>query len=181
MKKIKLFIGIAGKISSGKSTIAHFIADTYAMPYTSSGEYLKQYCLLNGLSVERKTLQDLGQKFVDEDPKVFFQNIVFSQGEQDYIVFDSIRHTAGIDFIKEISDKSILVYIDVDDKIRYERYCKRQKEGDIVKEFKEFLETDNHPTEKEIDEVKKYADLIIYAGDDYKKIISEYFANNKLI
>ncbi len=179
MKKIKLFIGVSGKISSGKSTIAHFIADKYKIPYVSSGDFLRKYCASNNLPADRISLQDLGQKFVDKDPQLFFQNIAFSQGEQDYIIFDSIRHLAGIDFIKEISEKSILIYMDVEDKILYDRYYQRHKEGDEVKSFEEFLKVNHHGTEKEIEEVKKYADITIRPEDNYEKILTEYL--NKFI
>ena len=176
MHKIKLLIGVAGKISSGKSTVARYISDTYHMPYISFGDYLKQYCKEHDLPVDRKTMQDLGQTFVDAGPKEFFEKVIFSQGYADCIVFDSIRHSAGIAFMKDLSEQSVVIYVDTDDTTRYERYSKRIKDGDVKKSFAEFTALNDHDVEKQIDEVKQYADLIIYPADDYKTVIDQFLS-----
>ncbi len=180
MHKNKLLIGISGKISSGKSTVARYISTAYNMPHASFGEYLKQHCIDNNLPLERKVMQDLGQKFINEDHKGFFQKVVF-QNNSDKVVFESIRHTAGIPWMRDFSEHSVIIYLDTDDHTRYERYVKRKKEGDKQENFEEFLALNNHESEIEIDEIKKYADIVIQPEDDYEKVIADFFIKNKLL
>jgi dephospho-CoA kinase len=173
---MKLLIGIAGKISSGKSTVARYISDTYDIPYVSFGDYLRVYCEKHDLPVDRKTMQDLGQTFVDAGPKEFFEKVIFSKGRVDCIVFDSIRHSAGVAFMKELSEQSVVIYVDTGDATRHERYMKRVKDGDVKKSFEEFIALNDHEVERQIDEVKQYADLVIYPADNYKAVIDQFLS-----
>lgn len=105
-------IMIIGRISSGKSTLAKQLVD--AIPYTiniSFGTFLKNYCLENGIDIEenRDVLQNLGQKFIDENPEKFLKNVVkyFSSVDEELHVFEGVRHVS----IFEEIEKNMLIII----------------------------------------------------------------------
>ncbi len=75
--KYKSIITISGRICSGKSYASNLIANKFSFPVASFGGYLKYYCEKNSLSIERKSLQDVGQRLVDNNPDEFVINQYF--------------------------------------------------------------------------------------------------------
>lgn len=166
--KLKSIITISGRISSGKSYAAKLIAKQFGFPIASFGSYLKYYCEKNNLQTDRETLQNLGDNFIQTNPQLFLNNVIaYSIGKSNSIIIEGVRHKIIFDTVKHLADKSISVFIDADQKTRYERYYKRNKESDRTKDYNQFLISDTHSVELEIESLKPLCDIIINSATDY--------------
>ena len=161
----ELTIGIIGRISVGKSSIAKALSQSTGIPNTSFGAFLVKYSNLNNLSIDRKALQDLGENFINKDPKIFLTMVLESITNSNKIILEGIRHQVILNELKAVSKKNVLIYIDATAKTRFNRYAGRQKEGDTKLNFIDFLEKDNHFVESEIESLKSSCDLIIYTEE----------------
>ena len=83
----ELTIGIIGRISVGKSSIAKVLSHSTGMPNTSFGAFLVKYSNLNNLAINRKALQDLGENFINKDPKKFLTMVLESVPNSNKIIF----------------------------------------------------------------------------------------------
>ncbi|HVW98671.1 MAG TPA: hypothetical protein VHA56_22075 [Mucilaginibacter sp.] len=154
-------IGIVGRISSGKSTLAKRICNHYQAKTLSFGKYLFDYSQAQGLPTEREDLQALGEQFIANDPSLFFQNVLNSQTNlPQIIVIEGIRHKAIFNEIKTRFTNAVFAFIDVPIDIRYKWYIERIKAGDSKISFEKFVEIDSHPVECEINDIKVSCDLI---------------------
>jgi dephospho-CoA kinase len=176
-KQIKIIIVVMGRICSGKTYISEAIAKKFNIPIGSFGGYLKHYCETNNLPIDRKTLQCIGENFINLNPQLFLKNVTnHFIGKSNSIIIEGVRHKIILDSIKEISAKSILIFIDVDSQIRYERFCNRIKDLDKIKTYDQFLLTDNHSVELETESLKCYCDMVIDSATDFRLKLFEYIS-----
>jgi cytidylate kinase len=162
MKTINKSVVIIGKICSGKSTLAKFLAENYSLPIISFGGYIKSHCIQNNLSTDRKNLQDIGESFINTDHKKFLKDaVLFSAGNKTNLVFEGVRHKAILNEIKETSSQTVFIFVKADHKSRYDRYVSRERDSDKLNTFEQFKESDAHSVEKEIDELEKHCDYVI--------------------
>lgn len=173
----------SGKIASGKSTYAKSISSTFHIPIVSFGSFLISYCEKKGVSITRENLQKEGKEWVKERPQEFLENVLKSLNKNtDYIIFDGVRHVTIYNLIKKKYSTTLLIFIDVKDEIRYDRYLTRIKQSDKKISLEEFINLDYHSTESELDLLKKIADIVLDYKNDFKsnhkklvEIISSYF------
>jgi dephospho-CoA kinase len=157
----ELTIGLIGRISVGKSSIARALNASSDIPVTSFGAYLTKFSGSRNLPVDRKSLQDLGQKFIEEDHRQFLENVIEDVSATGRVIIEGIRHSVILNDIKSVSTKSLLIYIDASVETRYNRYTARQKDNDSPLSFMEFVRKDNHIVESEIEPLKRSCDLIV--------------------
>ncbi len=157
-----LAVGVIGRISVGKSTIAKALSERTGIPFTSFGAYLVKYSKSAGLPIDRKALQDLGEEFINKSPGQFLENVINDvSASPGKIIVEGIRHAVILNEIKTVSKKAFLVYIDATVETRFRRYADRKKENDITLSFEDFIEKDSHVVESEIESLQASCDLII--------------------
>ncbi len=159
---------IIGRIGSGKSTLANSVNEILPSSslIISFGGYLKNYCTVRDMEFDRTILQDLGQRFIEDDPAKFLKEVVkYSQPDKKVIlIFEGIRHKSIYELIKLSYTNLISIYLDMDAKTRYERYKSRINKIDRQNTFDDFLEQDSHNVELEVDSLKSMCDLILKDG-----------------
>ena len=172
---------IVGRISSGKSSLAKQIIQKIPNAVNVSfGGFLKNYCKVVGINIKenRDILQNIGQKFIDENPEKFLKDVVdyFSDVDGELHVFEGVRHDIIFEEIKKKYASSYSIYLDVPVKIRYEWYSSRKKEIDSKLTFEEFLDKDNHRVELEIEGLKRKCGLVVLPHIDvnYLQQIGNY-------
>lgn len=175
-------IVIVGKIASGKTTLAKELSDRLTATVVSFGEYLRYIAKSKGLNPDRDILQTLGLEMINTQIPCRFVNDVIeyclknSEFKHDHLIFEGVRHVSILNAIKEISNRCIVIYIGLDDKMLIENALKRDG-GDSLSITK-FL---NHEVESEINDLKEQADVVLFELPLEKDIqeICELFNDSK--
>lgn len=161
---MKIIFGFTGLMGSGKDTAANYLAQKYGgVNYSFStmlGDVLKRYHLpLNrenyvkiSEAMREKFGEDILAKTMAEDVKNDQHNIVS---------ISNVRRQADITFLLPISG-FVLVSIEADPKLRYERLVDRnEKADDKEKTYEQFLNDHKLSTELTIPPVMKQAKEVI--------------------
>ena len=152
MINLDVSIVIVGKIRSGKSTFAKSISKCLNFPIASFGEYLVDYSKQKNLPIHREVLQNLGNDLVREDSSDFLNKVVSYNGSPNKVIFEGVRHKTIFDEIKNISEKSFAIYLDINEEIRLQRFIQQEKEIDLKSNaINDFYERNNHQVEQEIE------------------------------
>lgn len=89
-----LIIGLSGQLGSGKSTLARSLADALSGETAAFGDYVRDLAKQNGASVERPSLQQIGETAVRHDPSAFVHAFLKWSNPQleSPFVIDGVRH-----------------------------------------------------------------------------------------
>lgn len=125
-RKVAQVVCVAGKIASGKTTVASELAAVMQGEQFSVSDYLKHCLKERGIvSPSRTQLQDLGESFIDEGWENFCDGFLefINYDRNKVFVIDGIRHKK---FLNALCNKiypvnPILVYLNVDDGILEQR------------------------------------------------------------
>ncbi len=161
----KIILGLVGPIASGKGTVAKYLQEKQGANVYKFSTVLRDVLQRLHLDVSRKNLQDIStilRKSFGEDilAKTIAEDTEKDQGS--LVVVDGIRRWADITYLNK-KDNFILVGVDADPKIRYQRLIKRKEnEGDSSKTYEEFLKDQDQEADAEIPEIINSASELIY-------------------
>ena len=153
-----------GQISSGKGTLADYLAKKHEFEYYRYSSILRDVLDLLHLPQSRENMQDIStmlrKKFGDDLlSKVIAEDIKCKS--EDKIVLDGARRMSDIKYLKDIQG-FYLVYVDADEKKRYDRIVRRSENtDDQSKTFEQFKEDAKSEAESRIVEMKNHADFVI--------------------
>ena len=97
--------------------------------------------------------------------------------ESDSIIIEGVRHKTILKEINNLADHVISVFVEADQKTRYERCINRKKYSDEVKSYQYFQILDNHSVELEIESLKTLCDIIIDSTEDYSNEIVMFISS----
>ncbi|HNP22618.1 MAG TPA: AAA family ATPase [Panacibacter sp.] len=179
MVKINLSILIIGKICSGKSTLAKDFSNWLNFPIASFGGYLEKYSKEHNLATTREALQDLGAKMIEENHEKFLNNVILHTIENPTkLIFEGVRHKVIVDDIKNGSEKTFSIFLDVNEDIRIERFINRQKSIDgNANAADDFYKRSAHKVERELDLLKNDCNYIIVSNDNYRDFLQALSIN----
>ncbi len=136
--KNKFIIGITGTDGAGKGTVVEYLV-TKGFVHYSSRELLLEEVLKAGIEPTRNELRLMGNKMRAE----FGDDIIvrkalekIAEEQQDRVIVESIRAIAEAKTLK--ANHAILLAVDADSKLRFERIQTRRSEKDQVT-YEEFL------------------------------------------
>lgn len=140
-------IGISGTNGSGKDTIGHMLSERHNFLFVSVTDLLRDEARKRGVPVEREVLRTISAEWrrvgglgvlVDKAVALFKEHGDKYQG----LVMASMRNPGEADRIHEL--KGILVWIDADPRIRYDRIqanaFNRGRAAEDTKTFEQFLD-----------------------------------------
>ncbi len=166
----KIIIGIAGKMASGKGTVANALVLDYQADRVRSSKPLRLVLDQFLIPQKREHLQKLStllrQAFGEQ---TLIQSIVhqITLSTASLVVFDGIRRAIDVQTLKTLPN-FLFIYVDAPSQIRYERYVKRNENpGDGAMTYEEFLKEDNAEPESEIEGLKELADHVIDSSVSY--------------
>jgi dephospho-CoA kinase len=152
----KLILGFTGLIASGKDASKKYLEQKYGAKSFRFSTILRDVLnrldlptnrdnMINVSTALRETFgQDLLAKVMAKDT---------AATKEDIVVVDGVRRLSDIKYLNEIPE-FILISIEADPKIRYERMLARdENEGDAKKTFADFNADHEKETEKTIPEV----------------------------
>ncbi len=153
MPNKKIILGLCGKISSGKGTIAEYTQEKYNAKTFRFSTILRDVLTRLYLEINRSNMQNLStilrSNFTEDImAKVMAEDVKNDSSE--IIVVDGVRRIADIKYLKKI-EGFYLVSVDADAKIRYDRLSKRSENtDDFGKSYEDFLEDEKQEAEQEI-------------------------------
>lgn len=178
---MKLVIGLAGRIGSGKTSISKYIERKYGARQIKFSQILMD--ILDRLHVEknRENLQKLGAGLRNVMGKDVIVNAFEKDLESldaDIIVIDGIRYMNEIEMLRRF-ENNILIFVDVPPEIRYERVRGREeKSGESSTSYEEFLKAEQRETERYIDRIRNESD---YAIDNTDTLENFYDKVNEIL
>jgi dCMP deaminase len=157
-----MLIGVAGKLGSGKDTVAE-MAVKKGYLHLSLSDILREDLKRQGKEVTRDNLVELGARLRRELGSDILATRAFSKINNDKVVITSIGRTEEVEFFKRKEVK--IIYVDASPKIRFERIKQRSRENDPIT-FPEFLklekiESKGKNLERNFDDIKEIADIVL--------------------
>lgn len=166
-------LALAGKIASGKSTLAVNFAEAMGWPHVSFGDFVRSVARERNLPETREVLQEIGDKFIREELESFCRSVLaqadWKPGQP--LVIEGVRHAEVSILLRQLvaPSKYFLVLVSVDDQTRKERL---RAEGIDDRDLVERVEA--HPTEEQIKTVLPHiADYNLKGTDPIPVLINQ--------
>jgi len=149
-------IGIAGKMGSGKTDFAKRLSQELQIPRSSFGAFIRSEAYKRKQSLERTSLQKLGDQMIKElTPYGFLLEFQEMIPDSQLHILDGVRHREIWEQIVEQTPKTFLVFFDIHDEVRLERLIARDQST------KQETSIDmSHPMENQINLLRPYANLV---------------------
>lgn len=147
-----LVIGITGTLGAGKGTVVEMLKEKGFTHY-SAREYLRKRVTSLGLEINRDTLTTVANSIRKKEGGDFIAKGLLQTAKQNggNCIIESIRNVKEVEYLRANSD-FVLLCVDADIEIRFERIKKRKSETDNV-DFSTFKE--NEEREMSSDDANK--------------------------
>ena len=162
-----LIIGITGTLGAGKGTIVEYLKEEHHFAHYSVRAYLLEEIRKRDLPENRDSMVSIANELRKNNSPSFITDELFERAKQNNqnAVIESIRTPGEIDSLR-LKSKFMLLAVDADPKIRFERIQKRQSETDYI-DFHTFLEnekremTTDDPNKQNLRKCIEMADFVI--------------------
>jgi dephospho-CoA kinase len=161
---MSIVVGLSGGIASGKTTTARFLEKEHQFVYMRYSLLMKQLLEEQGLTVNDANLLVIGQKLEEELGGHGVSDLLMRDYDpsKNYVI-DGLRHISDYEYFKErFGDKFFLLYLDVPEQVRMERFTSRGDKRDISE--KTFIERSRHIMEHQVPLLRQKASVIISNG-----------------
>jgi len=123
-----IIVGVLGRIGGGKGTAARYLHEKYGFHIISMGDMVRDEAVKRGIKKTRENLQKLSTGLRLKYGQDYFCKQALSRIQKqkiERVIIDGIRSTLEYKFWKENVPYFVLIRIDADKKIRFERLKKR--------------------------------------------------------
>lgn len=181
---MKVYLGILGEKGGGKGTFTQLLAQVSSHSTISikSSDLLGETLDHWNIPRTRHNLQQLAITMCaayGEDTLTKAMKERMLKAKEDIVMFEGVRWHSDVEMIKSLPN-SFTVYITAPAEVRYQRSkLRKEKVGEDVATFEQFMEEELVATETQIKELGKKADFIIDNSgteEEYKKKIEEICA-----
>ncbi len=160
----KIIIGLTGEMASGKSTVAKYLQNKYgAVGYRFSNILRDALSRIHKENIREnlQTMSTMLRKTYGEDVLAKAMAGDAKNAQNDIVVVDGVRRLGDIEHLKKLPGFK-LVYMEADIKKCHERIAQREENvDDKGKTFEEFQKDRAREAERQIKELKKFADIVI--------------------
>lgn len=167
-----IIIGITGTLGAGKGTVVDYLVEQNEfVHYSVRGYLIKQINKLH-LPVNRDSMTKVANELRAAHSPAYVIEELFSEAQKHdkNAIIESIRTPGEIDFLKKQS-QFLLIAVDADQKIRYNRITSRGSETDHIdfdtfqsNEKREYTATD--PNKQNLSKCIEKADVVIMNNGD---------------
>src|SRR4030042_4911787 len=174
---MKIILGLAGEIASGKGTVAKYIIEKYQGSSHRVSTMLRDVARRRHLEESRENLQKIStifrQSFYDDILSMVIAKDVEKNDNHEIIAIDGVRRLADISYLKKINGFK-LVYIKTDIKKRFNRITRRSENTDDArKTFEEFKKDHEREAELQIRDLKNQADYVIDNNGSFENLYDQ--------
>jgi len=178
----KIIIGIAGRMGCGKSKASAYLIEHYqAVRFRSSDPLRTTLTDIFGIPQSRENMAKLStflRSTYGEGTIAHAVAELVKKSEVPVCIFDGMRRKIDAQTFREFENFTLL-FIETDEKVRYERYVKRNENpSDADMPYEEFLKRSNAEPEQEIDMLKAEADFVVENNgtmEEFNQKIEEIF------
>lgn len=185
-----LIIGITGTNASGKGTVVEILKKDFGFEHLSVREYITKGIKRKGLKVTRETLIETANEIRKNHSPSYIVEQLYKEAEKLHkpVVIESIRTVGEIKALRK-KPNFLLIAVDADRKIRYERSLKRNSETDNLS-YKEFVQIEekemnsNNEGKQNLKKCIEMADIVILNNgtiEDLRKQVGTYLKTIKSI
>ena len=141
-----MIIGITGTNGAGKGTVVDYLKQKGFKHYSASG-FIAEEVKKRGLPINRDTLNEVGTDLRRTHHPTYIMQTLYDRARVDggNAIIESVRGVAGAQMLKE--EGAVLLAVDADRQVRYERVVKRGSEKDHVS-FERFCEQEDRELEQ---------------------------------
>lgn len=156
-------VALAGPIGAGKSVVADRLAEALGARRRSFGGVVRERAIASGMSVDRESLQTLGESIIASEGWTAFCRDVVDDVSGEPVVVDGVRHIGAVDGLAGLAAGSFLamVFVDASHDMRATRVARRDgiTRGD-------FEAAQAHPNESELVLVRQRATIVVDNSSD---------------
>jgi len=160
----KIIVGLTGEMASGKSTVAKYLEQNHKAQVYRFSDILRDSLKKIHRDNNREHLQTMSTMLRSTYGEDVLARAMAgdAQSEKNNIVaVDGVRRLGDIEHLKKLSG-FVLVYMETDIKKCHERIALRNENvDDKGKTFEEFKKDRAREAERQIVELKKFADFVI--------------------
>ncbi len=140
-----MIIGVTGPMASGKNEFGKILGE-HGFSRLSLSDLVREEAKKRGMPIERGILQDIGNDLRETYGVGILAELALKRIDNGNCVIDGIRNPGEIDVLKKRKD-FLLVGVDANTKVRFERVKERIKDSD-PKNWEEFLTVETRDREE---------------------------------
>ncbi len=174
-----MIIGITGTLGAGKGTVVKYLVETKGFHHLSARALFQELMEQAGLPIDRDSMAVFANGLRAKHGADFVFRELFKKAQEQggNVIIESLRTLGEVKALRE-HDSALLLAVDADQKLRYDRIHGRGSALDHVtfSKFVEQEETEMHGTEphqQNIAAVMKLADHTIYNDNDTEALFKE--------
>ncbi len=171
-----IIIGITGTLGAGKGTVVDYLVKDKGFTHYSVRGYLIKQIKKLGMSVNRDSMTKVANELRASHTPYYIIEELFKEAAAigDNAIIESIRTPGEVDFLKKQPD-FILIAVDADQKVRYDRITIRGSETDHIdystfKANEEREYSSNDPNKQNLSKCIEMADVTIYNNGDIEEL-----------
>ncbi|MGD0102187.1 MAG: deaminase [Acidobacteriota bacterium] len=160
-----MIIGLTGTNGAGKTEVSEYLKSR-GFEYHSLSDEIREEIRRTGREITREVLIEVGNHLREKfGPGILAERILTNLEQGHNYVIDSIRNPYEVEALNRRKD-FILLAVDADQRIRFERSRKRAREGaaqtieQFVEEEKRELESTN-PASQQLQATRRKADVVV--------------------
>jgi dephospho-CoA kinase len=172
-------IGLGGTFAAGKDTLAEVLAKNYNYTHISTSDMVRAAARERYGNIERPTLQKTGAELRVEGGSGVLAKRALELPRP--LIISGIRTAGEIEVIKQAG--GVMIFIDADPKLRYERMRARQRDNETRLTFDEFLAKEKKEIEgsvanadQNIGAVRELADIVVDNSDTKEEFVNSAVA-----
>ena len=161
-----MILGVSGLNGAGKSAVVGFLAER-SFDAISLSDVLRDELRSRGLDETREEMIRVGRELrASEGIDVLARRVLPRLARHQNYVVDSIRHPAEVRVLRELGQRFRLIWVDADERTRFQRLGKRARPGDpkSLEDFRrlEQAELENSdPSGQQLAAVRGLADEVV--------------------
>lgn len=134
-------IGITGTLGAGKGTIVEYLVSRYGFKHYSVRDFLTEEIVRRGLPVNRDSMRLVGDEFRAQHHPGWVIEQLYDRAVKNNTdaVIESIRAIGEVEFLSSVSEDFLLLAVDAEPQLRYDRAFARKSATDDVT-FEQFME-----------------------------------------